>query len=230
MSLTMPSFRLIPSVAVALFSAMLLVSCGRKDSDVKEEGDTTPSAATTPASETVSARPEQADASPAGKETASQAGQESASPPATEEEKSAASTAATELMKTRRDSLRRLALATEKLASRTRALEKSDDPAIQAAIKLVQDRQQALEAAKATVEAAAASLAEAEAERDKAFATDTVWAEFKAEMDAVEKEEADLRARLQLQMANAHKRGFHIKPPVAPESPSSTTNPSSRPE
>ena len=117
-------------------------------------------------------------------------------------------------MKARRESLRRSALATEKLASRARALENSDDPVIQAAVKLVNDRQLALTAAKATVEAAEASLAEAIAEREKAFATDAVWAEFKAEADAVEKEEADLRVRLQSELAKAHKRGFHLLPPA----------------
>ena len=131
-------------------------------------------------------------------------------------------------MKERRSSLRRSALAREKLASRARALEKSDDPAIQAAVKLVKDRQLALDAAKATVAAAEASLAEAIAERDKAFATDSEWAEFKAEADAVEKEEDDLRVRLQRQIAAARKRGFHLTPP-APE-PEAAPAPAPAPE
>ena len=200
----MPIHRLFPCIAAALFAAMCVASCGRKEPNSNGEAVSPPPAEPAPAAPaSSSARPEQTAASPAA-------------PPATEEEKQAASLAANELMKARRTSLRRTALATEKLASRSRALEKSDDPVIQAAVKLVKDRQLALDAARATVASAEASLAEAIAERDKAFATDSVWAEFKAEADAAQKEEADHRARLQSELANAHKRGFHLQPP-APE-------------
>ena len=215
----MPIFRLVPCVAVALFAAMLLTSCGGKEPESKKEGTSAPEVAPTPAPtpapaspSSTSSRPEQADASPAGSTDATPA----APSPATEEEKTTASSAALELMKARRTSLRRSALAEEKLASRSRALEKSDDPVIQAAVKLVNDRQLALAAAKAAVEAAESSLAQARKELEKVYATDSVWAESKAEVEAMQKEESDLTVRLQTELAKAHKRGFHLKPP-APE-------------
>ena len=233
MSHTLPIFRFLACLCLVVGVAVLFASFGRKPQENKENGEElssvvtteapaptpesspTPTPAPAPASTSAPAadsssqsspsRPEQAGASPAGLEEAdaSPAGPEEA-----DQEMEAHRRRLGELSAVRVRASRAVALADAALDSRTRALNE-ENVAVQAALETVRQREADLAAAESALKNARDTL-------EKAYATDEVWADFKAKSDAAHKQAAEGQARIQHEIARAHQKGIHLTPRSRP--------------